>query len=223
MLKQPNLDAVLQCCFMMEYCRAVDRAGTADFDLGAILGELDWYKSLWIELKEWQMENKKQDPFEVASLDRSTGTNEFGTPHNQNEFPNLSLKEKDPNTRQVGGEHYGKATYQHWDYVIDNNLGYFEGQVTKYVTRWRKKNGAQDLEKAMHYLEKLMAARATNWTQGKLSNYPKNISRLAAEYHLDQQEMFICELMTVYTGLKELEEVHNILSKMIASAGKDSA
>lgn len=59
------------------------------------------------------------------------------------------------NKRQVAGDHY-KSGIQHWDYVIANGLGYFEGQITKYVTRWRKKNGLQDLEKARHFLDKLI-------------------------------------------------------------------
>jgi len=59
------------------------------------------------------------------------------------------------NASQVGGGHY-KAHIQHWDFVIANDLGYFEGQITKYITRWRKKNGVQDLLKARHFLDKLI-------------------------------------------------------------------
>jgi lipopolysaccharide biosynthesis regulator YciM len=59
------------------------------------------------------------------------------------------------NDIQVGGEHY-KGTIQHWDYVIANDLSYLEGQITKYVSRWRKKNGLQDLQKARHFLDKLI-------------------------------------------------------------------
>lgn len=57
------------------------------------------------------------------------------------------------NTRQVGGAHY-KSGYQHWDLVADAGLGYFDGQATKYVYRWPKKNGIQDLQKAQHFLQK---------------------------------------------------------------------
>lgn len=57
------------------------------------------------------------------------------------------------NDKQVGGGHY-KSAIQHWDYVIANDLDYFQAQVTKYVTRWKKKNGLQDLLKAQHFLEK---------------------------------------------------------------------
>lgn len=59
------------------------------------------------------------------------------------------------NDRQIGGEHY-KAAKQHWDWVNDLGLAYLPAQVAKYVTRWRKKNGLQDLEKARHFLEKLI-------------------------------------------------------------------
>lgn len=62
----------------------------------------------------------------------------------------------DPNARQVGGEHYQKMIYQHWDWVCDIDLHYLLACATKYVARWRQKNGVQDLEKAIHYLDKAM-------------------------------------------------------------------
>lgn len=57
------------------------------------------------------------------------------------------------NEIQVAGGHY-KSSMQHWDFVVANDLNYFEGQITRYVTRCRKKNGLEDLLKAMHFLEK---------------------------------------------------------------------
>lgn len=57
------------------------------------------------------------------------------------------------NSRQVAGNHYN-AAYQHWDFVWDMGLGYFPGQVTKYLSRYRKKNGMQDLQKALHFAHK---------------------------------------------------------------------
>jgi hypothetical protein len=57
------------------------------------------------------------------------------------------------NDTQVAGNHY-LTQIQHWDYVIANDLDYFQGQITKYVTRWKKKNGITDLRKAQHFLEK---------------------------------------------------------------------
>ena len=59
------------------------------------------------------------------------------------------------NSMQVGGEHY-KKNIQPWDYIIANDLGYLEGNIVKYVSRWKEKGGVQDLKKAQHYLEKLI-------------------------------------------------------------------
>lgn len=60
------------------------------------------------------------------------------------------------NEIQVGGEHYKKNAIQPWDYIVSNQLGYLEGNVVKYVSRWKDKGGRQDLEKAKHYLDKLL-------------------------------------------------------------------
>lgn len=60
------------------------------------------------------------------------------------------------NTRQEGGNHYKTLAIQPWDYIIQNNLGFLEGNVIKYVTRWKEKEGLQDLQKARHFLDKLI-------------------------------------------------------------------
>jgi hypothetical protein len=60
------------------------------------------------------------------------------------------------NEQQVGGEHYAVKAIQPWDYIIANNLGYLEGNVVKYVSRWKDKGGIEDLKKAQHYLQKLI-------------------------------------------------------------------
>lgn len=62
------------------------------------------------------------------------------------------------NTRQVGGNHYSNDGLQHWDLLLLFNWDYFQGQVTKYLMRWRHKNKLQDLEKALHFLEKYVEA-----------------------------------------------------------------
>lgn len=62
------------------------------------------------------------------------------------------------NEKQVGGAHYKmpSGAVEHWDMVVQHNLNYFESMITKYVMRARKKNGKQDLEKALHFLEKYL-------------------------------------------------------------------
>jgi hypothetical protein len=62
-----------------------------------------------------------------------------------------------PNERQVGGDHYKQHNgLEHWDLVERFGLGYLEGCATKYIARHGSKGGRQDLEKALHYIEKLM-------------------------------------------------------------------
>lgn len=73
------------------------------------------------------------------------------------------------NEKQVSGEHY-KSRIQHWDYVVANELDYFQAQITKYITRWKKKNGFQDLLKAQHFLEKYIEVEGA---KPKLTEEPK--------------------------------------------------
>lgn len=64
-----------------------------------------------------------------------------------------ALRPSAANARQVAGSHYA-GEYQHWDFVREMGLNYLQGCATKYVARWRKKNGITDLDKALHYIQK---------------------------------------------------------------------
>ncbi len=58
--------------------------------------------------------------------------------------------------KQVAGSHYKNHAIQPVEYIYANKIGFFEGNVIKYVTRWKDKGGLQDLEKAKHYIELLI-------------------------------------------------------------------
>lgn len=58
--------------------------------------------------------------------------------------------------RQEGGGHYKDLAIQPVQYIHANGIGFFEGNVIKYVTRWRAKGGVEDLKKARHYLDLLI-------------------------------------------------------------------
>lgn len=77
-----------------------------------------------------------------------------GSSHHTTNEHGLAFSKKTANDRQVGGDHYKTDGLQHWDIVHMFKLDYFQGQITKYLFRWRKKNGLEDLEKARHYLDK---------------------------------------------------------------------
>ena len=63
---------------------------------------------------------------------------------------------------QVAGNHYKDLAIQPVEYIHANGIGYFEGNVIKYVSRWRAKNGIKDLEKAKHYIELLIELETKN-------------------------------------------------------------
>lgn len=71
------------------------------------------------------------------------------------------------NDIQIAGSHYKAKAIQPWDYIASNELGYFEGNIVKYVSRWREKGGVDDLRKARHYLEKLIELNVLENTNGQ--------------------------------------------------------
>jgi hypothetical protein len=60
------------------------------------------------------------------------------------------------NDYQVGGTHYVDQEIQPWDFIVSQNMGFLEGNIIKYVTRYQFKDGIDDLYKAQHYLTKLI-------------------------------------------------------------------
>jgi hypothetical protein len=61
---------------------------------------------------------------------------------------------------QVGGGHYKDLAIQPAEFIHKNGIGYMEGAVIQYLTRWRNKNGVEDLKKARHYLDLLIEMEA---------------------------------------------------------------
>lgn len=57
---------------------------------------------------------------------------------------------------QVGGSHYTKQAIQPIEYIWANNIGFSEGNVIKYLTRWKDKGGIKDLKKAHHHIALLI-------------------------------------------------------------------
>jgi hypothetical protein len=66
-------------------------------------------------------------------------------------------------TKQEGGSHYKDLPIQPVEYITKNKIPFIEGSVIKYVSRWRNKNGIQDLKKAIHFLELLIELEQENF------------------------------------------------------------
>jgi hypothetical protein len=63
----------------------------------------------------------------------------------------MSAKDK-----QVGGSHYKKMNVEVYEFCMVNNIPFVEGNIIKYVCRYKDKGGLDDLLKAKHYLEMLI-------------------------------------------------------------------
>lgn len=76
---------------------------------------------------------------------------------------------------QIDGSHYKSQAIQPAEYIHANGIGYFEGNVIKYVSRWKAKNGITDLQKAKHYIELLIdleLAEMNRQADAKLASMP---------------------------------------------------
>ena len=56
--------------------------------------------------------------------------------------------------------HYANNEIEPIDYIIANKLTYCEGNVVKYITRWRGKGGLEDLKKAKQYIDFIIEKEA---------------------------------------------------------------
>jgi hypothetical protein len=74
-------------------------------------------------------------------------------------------------SEQVGGTHYSRLGIEPIQFIETNGLGYHEGNVIKYVSRWRNKNGIEDLKKAKWYIERLLELELSQ-TDNVEEDYP---------------------------------------------------
>mgnify|MGYP003644969052 CR=1 FL=1 len=58
--------------------------------------------------------------------------------------------------KQVGGSHYKDCAIQPVDYIVENKLDFLEGNIVKYITRHKTKNGIEDIRKVIHYAELIL-------------------------------------------------------------------
>jgi hypothetical protein len=86
------------------------------------------------------------------------------------------MKKKDSNLnssydKQIGGSHYQGCTIQPSQFVIENKMLFPEGSAIKYICRHAKKDGKQDLLKAIHFIEMIIErdykeTKQESWIEG---------------------------------------------------------
>lgn len=119
------------------------------------------------------------------------------------------------NDTQVAGTHY-KTEYQHWDLVWDTGMGYFPGQITKYLFRHSKKNGLQDVQKALHfatkYAELLADSGATIAPNLTVAGVEKLLRRfLLSNPHLSDAELQVLRLCTHTHNAASMASVRSLI------------
>lgn len=118
------------------------------------------------------------------------------------------------NDRQVGGTHY-RADYQHWDLVLKIRMGYLEACSTKYVTRWRKAEGLMDLEKGLHYLEKLIEVEEIPVRKLQLNAITKEVGEFVLANELNDAEHNYLQIMATFQNGNDLYIARKILEALI--------
>ena len=73
-----------------------------------------------------------------------------------------NITEKDLNDNVNHPRHYTAGTIECIDYINACNFDYLEGNIVKYITRYKQKNGVEDLRKAEFYLRMLIERESTN-------------------------------------------------------------
>lgn len=134
------------------------------------------------------------------------------------------------NDTQIGGSHYRKAAYQHWDFVPDHfHNRYMEGAITKYICRYRGKDGVEGLRKAAHFCTKLAELAnqgrvlpMRDHVEGEFAAFNSALLSIAAIYDLTDREVrMIHDLRTwrIPEDLKRLRAQLTGLALELSSVG----
>ena len=91
----------------------------------------------------------------------------------------LETQVYNPLIAQEGGGHYKDHGIQPLEYTMQNNLSFCEGNVVKYISRYKSKNGIEDLAKVIHYA--LLAAYEEYGEQGS-TELKEKVLKLLGEH-----------------------------------------
>lgn len=122
---------------------------------------------------------------------------------------------------QVDGDHYA-AEVQHWDYVDKVQAPYLEGCASKYLVRWRQKNGLVDLKKALSYAKKRLEEYSIliGPTRGAIKD--KILFRnFITSCNIPSFETSIIDKLLHWTYIGSVEEAAEMIQELIAEQEGD--
>lgn len=126
----------------------------------------------------------------------------------------------DPNAMQIGGDHYDTG-YQVWDFCENNGLGGLEMCAIKYVCRWRQKEGIKDLEKAIHYIDKLIDLHHNRYRVPKGCAAGAEIVKFSSAQNLTTTEDTAVMLLSQWNCSQDLEQARDAVQRLIAAYEKE--
>lgn len=110
------------------------------------------------------------------------------------------------NDKQIGGTHY-KKSIEPWDAIHSWDLGYFDGTAVKYLARWKAKNGVQDLEKAKHFIEKLIEIETSGTSSSEnLFNYSHEMGNDWSTPSKESTSITVEKLLNLYYTFEDMHQ-----------------
>lgn len=121
---------------------------------------------------------------------------------------------------QVGGDHYGNSDYKHWDLMCEFHVFWPEANATKYLSRWREKDGLKDLKKALSYVDKRLAICEKPYSmQFAGRTFQVSVLKMLKWFRgtkMDETEKALCTTLLHWEELDELKAVRDMVANMIA-------
>ena len=121
--------------------------------------------------------------------------------------------------KQIDGDHYGDTdSFQHWDWVVSLRIQYLPATASKYICRWRKKNGVVDLDKARSYLQKWMENTDSGTTPFFLGVGSGTVNlqtqKLTTSQELHPYESNLCAKIALACSKADIHEILLDLDKL---------
>lgn len=106
--------------------------------------------------------------------------------------------------KEVGGTHYADMKIEPFELIDALDLDFVQGNIIKYVSRYKNKGGNQDLEKAIHYCDMIIN---------------KFLGGNGLTYKLSKQQKFVIKMYCEINGLTDIENL--IIGHAIAHEYKE--
>jgi len=68
----------------------------------------------------------------------------------------------------ISPDYYKRGNIEVTDFIIDQSMSFLEGNIVKYLVRYKEKSRIEDLRKARWYLEKLIEEQVKHGENNKL-------------------------------------------------------